>query len=187
MAEPRHFEAFGGCKGGGWKLKDYHNRPKPFWLRTGIGPGTVAMLMLLAFVLWQRWQPTRPVTPLPPPVGAQHGAPLPAREPQWLLERAEELELNEEQRGKIAALQREYERRTATLRRKLDEVSQAFQRFMEEAQRKGGLKTVGEIQEQGKELSRLSRLVAQERKDAWEQALAVLTEKQRQQITKSDE
>lgn len=137
------------------------------------------MLVLLAIVLWQRWQQTRPTAFAPsPPVRVHRLAPLP-REPKWLLERADELGLTDEQRKKLIALQQDYERRTAKLRRQLDEVSKKFQRFMDEAQRKGRAMTIEEIQRRAAEVSRLSRPLAQERQSAWEQALAVLTEKQR--------
>lgn len=157
--------------------------PKPFWLRTGIGPGTIATIALLSFVLWQRWQQTQTVPTMPsPPVWAEHTLPPLAREPKWLLERADDLGLTEEQKRKLKALQRDYEQRTATLRRQLDEASEAFQRFMNEAQRRGGLTSVGEIQRQAAEMSRLSRALAEQRYAVWEQALSVLTEKQRRKI-----
>lgn len=159
--------------------------PKPFWLRTGIGPGTTIMLVLLAFLLWQRWQQTRPVTPLPSSSQKAHSlAPL-LREPKWLLERADKLELTDEQREKLKALQRNYEQRTAALRQRLDKVSKDFQRFMDEAQRKRRAMRVQEIQQRAADLSSLSHLMAQERKAVWEQALMVLTEKQRKWIDES--
>lgn len=143
------------------------------------------MLVLLAFVLLQRWQQTRPVAPLPSsPTKAHSLAPLP-REPKWLLEHADELELTDEQREKLKALQRDYEQRTAPLRQRLDKVSKDFQNFMDEAQRRGRAMTMHEIQRQAVDLSSLSHLMAQERKAVWERALMVLTEEQRKRITKS--
>lgn len=136
--------------------------PKPFWLRTGIGPGTIVMLVLLAFVLWQRWQKTSPVASLPSSPPKAHNLAPPLMEPKWLLEHADELGLTDEQREKLKALQRNYEQRTATLRQRLDKVSKDFQRFMDEAQRKGRAMTVHEIQRQAEDLSSLSRLMAQE-------------------------
>ncbi len=158
---------------------------KPFWLRNGIGPGTIAMLVLLAFLLWQRQQQTHPVAPLPPSSTKTHtSAPL-LREPKWLLEHADELGLTDGQREKLRVLQRDYEQRTAALRQRLDKVGKDFQRFMDEAQRKGRAMTVHEIQRQAKDLSSLSYLMAQERKAVWEQGLMVLTQKQRKRITRS--
>ncbi|GBC98801.1 hypothetical protein HRbin17_01316 [bacterium HR17] len=163
----------------------WQKEPKPLWLRTGIGPGTIVMLVLLAFVLWQRWHQTRPVAPLPSSTQKAHSlAPLP-REPKWLLERADELGLTDEQWEKLRALQRSYEQRTAALHQRLDKVSKDFQRFMDEAQRKRRAMTVQEIQQRAADLSSLSRLMAQERKAVWEQALMVLTEKQRKRIDES--
>ncbi|MCS6861022.1 MAG: hypothetical protein NZT92_11965 [Abditibacteriales bacterium] len=150
------------------------------------GPGIVVALILSAFVLYNRYQEPAGRAPriertVLSDVGKAEAGVIP--EISSLLARREELKLTAQQVKEIEKLQAEWERVSAPLRAQADQAAERFQRWMEEAQQRGGV-AIDEVQRRGAEVSALSARIVRQRHVYWESALQLLTAEQRQQMLK---
>lgn len=95
-----------------------------------------------------------------------------------ILDRATDLALTGEQRGRVEALDRRWREEAAGVERELKEAEEEFSRFLAKAQTQGRV-SLQEIQGRSKDVRRLGEVLRQEREEHSKAAVQILTEIQR--------
>lgn len=157
------------------------------WVR--IGPATTIALIVAAVLLAvQVAQLRRQVAQQGPRGGppaiqrevahSQHPGTYPPV--QFLIDRSARLHLAPNQVSRLEQIQKQWSDSTAPLRRSLSEETDKYQAFLKEAEKNGHV-SLQEIQRRAEPVSALSGDLAESRYQAWQKALAVLSQSQRAQ------
>jgi hypothetical protein len=144
----------------------------------------LALVATTYFVLQPR--PDRPGPPRPSAALSAPRPPLPPAPPtaREILGRSVTLDLRDDQRVRLEALERLWHREISGLEAEIGEAEREFSGFVKEAQGVRGM-TAREIQRRGAELSQLSAELRERRQRHSEAALRVLADWQRTRLAQS--
>jgi hypothetical protein len=136
-------------------------------------------VILSVYILAQRGVFTKPERPTIEHSGPGATGQPPAAEISFLLERAGELRLTDDQLARLRRLHGQWETETADQRAALEREQKALERFMKETEESGRRASLAEIQRRAAPVSDLSAQLASARRDYWHRALQVLDPDQR--------
>jgi len=147
---------------------------------------TLALAVIaLGYFLVQE-QAVRPGPRLGPrPAAALPAAPQPLPTARMFLDRGDDLALTQGQKARLEALDRQWEAESAGLDAAVRQEQEAFARFMQEAETRGKT-NMQEIQGRSAGLRDLSATLRARRQHHAEAAVDVLTEKQRQMLSRPE-
>ena len=147
---------------------------------------TLALAVIaVGYFLVQR-QAIRPGPHLGPrPAAARPAAPPRLPTARMLLDRGDDLALTQAQRDRLEALDRQWRAESAGLDTAIQQEQAAFARFMQEAETRGKT-NMQEIQGRSADLRDLSETLRARRQHHAEAAVDVLTEKQRQMLSRPE-
>ena len=118
------------------------------------------------------------------PAETRPAAPPPLPTARMVLDRANDLALTQGQHARLEALDRQWKMESVGRETAVRQEQEAFSQFMQEAQARGKA-SVQEIQRRSADLRELSETLRERRQQHAEAALEVLTESQRQMLSRS--
>jgi len=153
--------------------------------RLVVGPGLIIALALSFYIAHQQGLFRKSGPPVVERVTTSGPKQPPAADIDFLLQRADELRLTEEQVGKLRLLREEWEKNTAAQRAALDREEKQLDRFMKEAAKADRPTPLREIQRRTAAFSELSGQLAAARRTYWQRGLLVLDLGQREAAQKA--
>lgn len=153
--------------------------------RLVFGPGLIIALALSLYIAHQQGLFRKSGPPSVERVTTSAPKQPPAADIDFLLERADELRLTEEQVGQLRDLREEWKNNTATQRAALAREQKELNKFMEGAAKTDRRTPLSEIQRRSAAFSELSRQLATARRAYWQHALLVLDPDQRKAAQKA--